>query len=63
MNNCNVSNRFETSFIESLLTQVFYFIIIVILMSRIDCSNENSEINEIYKRRHKNPQNSEISPK
>ena len=30
-------------------------------MSRIDRSNENSEIHEIYKHHHKNPENSEIS--
>ena len=29
-------------------------------MSRIDRSNENSEIHEIYKRHHKNPENSTI---
>ena len=30
-------------------------------MPRIHCSNENSEIHEIYKHHHKNPENSEIS--
>ena len=30
-------------------------------MSRIDRSNENSEVHNIYKRHHKNPKNSEIS--
>ena len=30
-------------------------------MSRIDRSNENSEIHEIYKRHLKNPENFEIS--
>ena len=30
-------------------------------MSRIDRSNENSEIHEIYKRHHKTPENSKIS--
>ena len=31
------------------------------LISRIDRSNENSEIHEIFKRHHENPKNSETS--